>query len=488
MEARRIITALVTALLIAGSLAPGAAAAPAPPQLQLVTASDHVTTYKYGRQPVYLDLGVYVAALGSPLELWARRTDYTTPVELVQVIHDPDGGASQEVVLPPELMDGWSGLKDFFRVTVRDPHGAVVKEKVFSFCPSGYDVTRINDDGPSMPRYPAVCFGNPFTKGLVWGIDAGWGVNTNSSFSQMRLPVGEYTTTIAVEPPYLELFGIGAEHATATLGLTVERIEDGGCPKFCEPPHSETYQASRAVPVVEDPDPALLPDLIALPAFGIFVREGRARTRLTFGANAWVAGASSLVVEGFRRSDEPVMDAYQYFYDGDEVIGRAPVGEFGYDTRDGHTHWHFQQFARYSLLDATQTEVVLSKKEAFCLAPTDAIDLTLPGADWSPGRDGFGTQCGSESALWIREVLPLGWGDTYYQGVPGQSFNITDLPNGTYYLKVEANPLGSLYEQTAENNASLREIIIGGEPGARTVEVPPWNGIDTEAPFQSGHH
>ena len=135
----------------------------------------------------------------------------------------------------------------------------------------------------------------------------------------------------------------------------------------------------------------------------------------------------------------------------------------------------------YSLLDSTETEVLLSRKEAFCLAPTDAIDLTLPNADFAPGFTGIGTQCGGPSALWVREILPLGWGDTYFQGIAGQSFDVTDLPNGTYYIKVEANPGGFLHEQTADNNAEVREVIIKGRPGARRIEVPPWNGIDTES-------
>jgi hypothetical protein len=80
----------------------------------------------------------------------------------------------------------------------------------------------------------------------------------------------------------------------------------------------------------------------------------------------------------------------------------------------------------------------------------------------------------------VREVLPTGWGDTYFQGLPGQSFNITDLPNGTYYIAVEANPLGLLHERRTDNDVELREIRLGGTPGARTVTVPPWHGIDTE--------
>ena len=488
MDIRRASVTLATIAVLTGSLAESAAAAPVTPQLKLITASDEVTTQKYGRQPVFLDLGVYVASLGAPFELHASRPDYLTPVGLSQVLHDPEGG-TEKIALPAELLDGWSGLNDFFRIAVHDLEGELVKEKLFSFCPSGgYDAARISDEGPQMPTYPMACFGNPFTTGLVWGIDAGWAVNSNSTYSaRMRLPVGDYTATLSIEPAYTGLFDIAPEDAVATVAMKVRKIRRG-CEKFCEEPPPHSYDRARAVPTMESPDPSILPDLAALPAWGMYVQQGRARTRLTFGATVWTAGASSMVVEGFRRADEAIMDAYQYFYDGDELVGRAPVGELAYDERPGHNHWHFLQFARYSLLDSTQTEVLLSKKEAFCLAPTDAIDLTLPNADWSPGHDGFGTQCGGQTALWVREVLPLGWGDTYFQGIPGQSFNITDLPNGTYYIKVEVNPLGALFEQTDANNAELREVIIGGEPGARTIEVPPWNGIDTEAPYQPGHH
>ncbi|MGH2539818.1 MAG: lysyl oxidase family protein, partial [Actinomycetota bacterium] len=91
--------------------------------------------------------------------------------------------------------------------------------------------------------------------------------------------------------------------------------------------------------------------------------------------------------------------------------------------------------------------------------------------------------CGGREDLWIREVLPVGWGDTYYQYLPGQSFDITDLPNGTYFIKVIANPGGHLYEAARGNNASLRKVILRGRPGHRRVEVPPWHGIDTEGPI-----
>ncbi len=189
-----------------------------------------------------------------------------------------------------------------------------------------------------------------------------------------------------------------------------------------------------------------------------------------------------MVVEGFRRTGTAVMRAWEYFYDSSgAVVGRARAGSLKYDARPGHEHWHFQQFATYQLLDADRTGIVYSDKEGFCLAPTDAIDLAVPGADLNPGQIGFGDSvCGSQNSIWTRETLPTGWGDTYFQGLPGQSFDITDLPNGTYFIAVRANPKGLLYERSTRNNVRYRRVILGGTPGSRTVTVPPWNGIDTE--------
>ncbi len=61
------------------------------------------------------------------------------------------------------------------------------------------------------------------------------------------------------------------------------------------------------------------------------------------------------------------------------------------------------------------------------------------------------------------------------QTLPGQSFDITDLPNGTYYVQITANPDGTFAESVPDDPAatSLREVVLGGTAGNRTVAVPP---------------
>jgi hypothetical protein len=174
------------------------------------------------------------------------------------------------------------------------------------------------------------------------------------------------------------------------------------------------------------------------------------------------------------------MKAYQYFYKNGKVVGRAPAGTMGFDKAKGHNHWHFSQFARYSLLSANKKLVVRSQKVGFCIAPTDAVNLLLHNAVWNPPFIGFGGQCGSTTALWVREMMPVGWGDTYEQFLAGQAFDITHVPNGVYYVEITANPEHLLKETSYGNDVSLRKVIISGAKGHRHIVVPAYDGIDAE--------
>ncbi|MFF0333875.1 lysyl oxidase family protein [Streptomyces fimicarius] len=225
------------------------------------------------------------------------------------------------------------------------------------------------------------------------------------------------------------------------------------------------------------------PDLRSLPAYGITVSDGYedvpGKDYLAFSANVWNAGPAKLVVDGFRSPGKELMDAYQYFYDADgKQVGYTPTGTMEWDPRPGHEHWHFTDFASYRLLKADKKETVRSGKEAFCLANTDAVDYTVKNANWHPDNTDLSTACGQENSISVREVLDVGSGDTYTQDLPGQSFDITDLPNGTYYIQVLANPENRLKETNHNNNSALRKVVLGGKKGARTVKVPAHHLVD----------
>jgi hypothetical protein len=474
MRHRRRAVTLVTLASVCLALVAGATPATAedPPTLRLFAASSRIEVERDRRDFAWMDPGVWLAAVGGAFELRVSRPDYDSPVTVVQA--DAETGEVLRT-LPIELLDGWSGMASFLHVSLRDGDGRVVDRRSVTFCPNTYVRARLSDEGPLTSTYPYLCGGNPFTRGTVWGIDAAWAVSplSDGGFG-FDAPDRRYELRAWIDPAWVEALGIAPEDAAVRVRIRVTDGNDPGGPRPIDAPLAPL----AGVPTVTDPDPDGVPDVIALPAWGISTFTRRGRDLLAFNATEWNAGPGTLVVEGFRGRDQDLMDAYQYFLVDGQPVGRAPIGQMEFHPK--HHHWHFRQFTEYSLLDADDGEVAVSGKQSWCLANTDAIDLSVPNANWGAfGGDVF-TMCGGPGALWIREVLDVGWGDTYAQYIAGQAFDITDLPNGEYYIRVHVNPTGSIVEGSADNNVEDRLIVLRGRPGARRVIVPPWHGIDTE--------
>jgi hypothetical protein len=461
-----------------GQAAPGQAAPG--PGIKLIAAQHTITATLAGKQ-VFLDPGIWVASLGAPLQLDVSRASYTQPVTVTQVISQP-GLPPQTRALPASILDGWNGLKNFLTLTIRNKAGRAVATTRITLCPDSFDTERARPDSPPTSPFPQQCAaGDPFQLGTVWGIQQGWAVNAAQFGRSYRLALGTYRVTESIAPAYTQLFGIPPADATATVVMHVVK-GSGGC---CAPVggtrrHAAALAKLPAVPVLTNPPASALPDLVPLPAWRIGTTHAAGRDLLNFAATVWVGGNGQLDVQGFRTNSSPVMPAYQYFWQDGQVIGRARAGTMGFDSKPGHEHWHFEQFAAYRLLGPSGNLVLRSQKTGFCIAPTDAVDLLLPNATWQPSFIGFSGQCGSPSALWVRESMPVGWGDTYVQSIAGQAFDITNLRNGAYYVQVIANPQHVLHETNTANDVTVRKVIISGTRGHRHVTVPAWNGIDPE--------
>jgi hypothetical protein len=475
---------MVAAAVLAGPAMARAQAAAHGPVVKLVVAQNSITLSSF-RGRVFLDPGVYVASLGSALQFDAQRASYTKPITLTQVIFHPGGGTTTRS-LPSSLLDGFNGLRDFLRLSVADTTGKVVATARSLFCPNAGPQRAVPDSARTNP-YPSECGFDPFPKSLVMGLARGWAADP-AGFSlafpppTVRLAPGKYQVTATIAPQFVRLLHITAADATASVKLTVVKGRAAAAPKAARPRAGGLAPLPR-VPYLASPPAAALPDLVPLPSWGISARHDRrsGRDLLTFGATVWAGGNSPLDVEGFRSNGSPVMKAYQYFWRNGHVVGRARAGTMGFDSQQGHNHWHFEQFARYQLLDSARTLAVRSHKVGFCIAPSDPVDLLAPHAVWQPPSIGFSNfTCGSPSALWVQEMMPVGWGDTYFQDIAGQAFDITSVLNGTYYIEVIANPRHVLYESNTHNDVSLRKVILGGTPGHRTVKVPAWHGIDPE--------
>ena len=465
-----------------GQAAPAAKAAR--PTVTLRAATDTVVAEKFGKR-ISADLGTYLVAGDVPFEVRTTRDpSYRTPVVGHLVVGEPDseGGTADDVLLGPSMVVDFGGLQDFLHLRVRDADGHLVVDRTKDLCVGSQGV-RTSPDAPDTSPYPSSfgCRFHPFTLGSVMGIQAGWGAPAFGEYgTRFRLPLGRYEVAMSVDPRYRDLLGLTSDTATETVRMRVVK-GDGDC-RGCRSGSATgagrgSVAGPEAQPAAHEPRADIapptgtpLPDLRSLPSTGIRVQKGHF---LAFGATVWNGGPSNLVIDGFRRAGEDVMDSYQYFYDqAGDPAGHAQVGTMVWDPRDGHHHWHFRDFARYRLLDSDKQAIVRSKKEAFCLAATDAVDYTVPGANWEPWNTDLHTACGGHGSLAVREVLDVGSGDTYTQYRPGQSFNLDGLPDGIYFISVEANPKHNLYEADLTNNNSLRKVRIGTDrSGDRTVKV-----------------
>lgn len=457
----------------------------ASPMLRLHSSVDKVSLEQRGHERVDLDLGIYAIAGDDGLRIDAHRPSWWKPITSELVV---PGGSN--IALPEGTFTDFSRIRKFVTVTFTDrATGDTVNSRGFGFCPSS-DQVRAVPEAPTPARpYPTFCPYNPFTRGGVYGVSPQYGTRVFQDYGQsMKLPLGSYTATVSIAEPYAGLMSLSPTDATTSVDVdVVKNNHDGcraesslyGCKDARATSERTTTKASSSVPrqpvrptgpSKAAPTSAILPDLQSLPATSIQLNR---RGYVSFAATVWNAGPSPLVIDGFRRADEDIMDAYQYYYDENGTeIGHEPAGAMEWDNRDGHNHWHFRDFARYRLLDANKDHVVRSRKEAFCLANTDAVDYTQPGANWNPYNTDLHTSCGSYTSMAVREVLDAGNGDTYYQSLPGQSFNVNNLPNGTYYIAVEANPFGVMHETRTDNNNSYRKFFLRGTGDRRHVVVP----------------
>jgi hypothetical protein len=461
-------------------------ARPQPPGLRLISAVRHADVFRFPGDPnLFIPTGVYVAPTGGGFEVdVTAKADGT--VTLSQVQRNSDGVRLVRQLSAPGPVSIGDGLPAFFHASLRDSAGKEAASGDTGFCPSSWSgQARVDGTGPDRASYPYVC-GSALTQATAWGIDQGWAAPVTVNVPAPSGPDGNYTLTISINEVWAKQLQLppGATSAQIVLTLTTQTIPPPCPPDIpCRPATRSAETARRGS---EGPDnvrgferkgnegrdgPGGLPNLAALPAHSFATEHNPddGHDYLDFGATIWNAGPGPFVVEGFRGNDAPTMTAVQFIYRDAKAAQSATIGRFEFDRRPGHNHWHMADVAQYDLLDQTANQVVASTKQSFCLAPTDPVNLLAAGADWQPDRIGLFSACAGEESIWLREVLPSGWGDTYLQSVAGQSFDITNLANGTYKVRVTTNPFHRILETTFADNTSLAAVTIGGKPGQRTV-------------------
>lgn len=159
---------------------------------------------------------------------------------------------------------------------------------------------------------------------------------------------------------------------------------------------------------------------------------------------------------------------------GHQLIERAgrrdrtvrDVARLRYVRSPDHSHWHLLGFMRYELRSLHAPGTVLrDRKTGFCLG--DRFDIGRDRRRGEPGLPIFRSACGlgQRGLRRIEQGISVGYGDDYAPLLEGQSFDITDLPDGRYRLVHRVNPTRRIRESRYANNSSSLDFSIEREGG-----------------------
>lgn len=203
------------------------------------------------------------------------------------------------------------------------------------------------------------------------------------------------------------------------------------------PPDNETTptddrNSSMLPPTIVDPDPDP-PDNQTEDRSGVnFVPEVK-----NFGISIEEFDESSLDVEdGYITPGEHRLLRFDMIVhnvgDEDAELGYPEENPDIFKPSESHDHYHVEDFIEYTLIDKSDNEVAVLRKQAFCLRDDFQIHSN---ASSSPQFD-----CDYQG-------ISAGWADVYPATLPGQYLVITDLPDGEYTLQATTNATGVIEEK-----------------------------------------
>jgi len=199
------------------------------------------------------------------------------------------------------------------------------------------------------------------------------------------------------------------------------------------------------------------PDLAVAPIQDLQVGTAPdGRRLLFFSATIVNLGEGPLLLRGMRNDDGwKLTQRVQYSESGEETIPLQFSMIFG---GDGHDHWHVAEAARYRLTALGDAEGTpkYDAKVGFCFFDQAVYREDLLGAATEPQYASH--ECGHEDARVSEMGLSVGWGDPYQWFLPGQSIDVTGMPDGRYRLETIVDSLGRFRETSVENNTTWVEF------------------------------
>ncbi|NNF08492.1 MAG: hypothetical protein HKN21_17150, partial [Candidatus Eisenbacteria bacterium] len=223
-------------------------------------------------------------------------------------------------------------------------------------------------------------------------------------------------------------------------------------------------------------NPDLLPDIIALESSlydnDIVTNIEPGRTHLRLSNTTANIGAGKLHLYGVDPGGSPpTQEVRQRIYRQDNSFYDQPAGYFLYHPTHGHIHVeHWSSFRLREILPGFGVGNIVAEgeKTSFCLLDLSVYDSSLPGHP--PG--GEFNSCGTAT-----QGLSIGWADIYSKGLDGQWIDITDVPDGIYWLESMVDPQNNMVESDETNNTARIQVTIGTPTGGIPDRFEP--NVDT---------
>ena len=210
----------------------------------------------------------------------------------------------------------------------------------------------------------------------------------------------------------------------------------------------------------------LLPDLAPLPPIDMQMRHKKDKWYIAFSSTLVNVGKGDFVLVAKRGiRDWRVEQGLFYSESGGRYVRvRAPVVWGG----DGHDHWHIRRVATMRLvaIDAAGNPLPeggrVDAKIGFCFFDhRRLLEESREKARYSR------KSCGKEDSSTIGMGLSPGWRDTYAFNLPGQSIDVTDLPDGRYRVWADVDESGWFREANTSNNRTWVDIELSTKDDLR---------------------